>query len=65
MNLSSIEIKNLGGGKHQLVINSAKLTDEGDYICKSGKLESQGHLTVIRGETKPKIKFEGPVVGEC
>ncbi|KAF0296563.1 Twitchin [Amphibalanus amphitrite] len=58
-----IEIKNLGGGKHQLIINSAKLTDEGDYICKSGKLESQGHLTVIRGETKPKIKFDGPVVG--
>ena len=57
-------MKNLGGGRHQLIIKNAQLSDEGDYICKSDKVETKGHLTVHKGESKPKIKFEGPVTGK-
>ena len=58
------EMKNLGAGRHQLIIKNAQLSDEGDYICKSDRVETKGHLTVNKGESKPKIKFEGPVTGE-
>ena len=60
-----IEIKNLGGGKHQLIFNSAELTDDGEISVDSGKLNSSCKLTVRKGESKPIIdfpdKFEGPI----
>ncbi|XP_073811656.1 projectin protein bent isoform X33 [Musca autumnalis] len=60
-----IEIKNLGGGKHQLVFNSLELTDAGDISCESGQLVSSCKLTVRKGESKPNIdcpnEFFGPV----
>ncbi|KAJ6635132.1 Titin [Pseudolycoriella hygida] len=60
-----VEIKNLGGGKHQLVFNSLKLSDAGEITAKSGELSSTCKLTVEKGETKPQInapnEFEGTV----
>lgn len=60
-----VEIKNLGGGKHQLVFNNIELTDDGEITCESGKLSSSCKLTVHKGESKPKINFpdevEGPI----
>lgn len=58
-----IEIKNLGGGKHQLIFKSAELTDAGEIKCKSGKLKSTCQLTVNKGEGKPEINLDGPVEG--
>lgn len=60
-----IEIKNLGGGKHQLVFNNLKTSDGGEISVNSGDLSSSCKLTVQKGETKPQInapkEFEGPV----
>lgn len=60
-----VEIKNLGGGKHQLVFNKLELEDDGEIMCESGKLQSAMKLTVKKGETVPVIEcgnsFEGPV----
>jgi hypothetical protein len=60
-----VEIKNLGGGKHQLIINKAELTDTGEFKCESGKLFSTCQVVVKKGEDKPVINFgdrvEGPV----
>lgn len=60
-----IEIKNLGGGKHQLVFNNLKMADGGEISVDSGKLSSSCKLTVQKGESKPQInapkEFEGPV----
>lgn len=58
-----IEIKNLGGGKHQLIFNNIELTDQGEIKCKSGKLKSTCHLTVNKGESKPQINLDGPIEG--
>lgn len=58
-----IEIKNLGGGKHQLVINDLKLADAGEIMVESGKLKSSCKLTVEKGETKPQIKAPKDVEG--
>lgn len=58
-----VEIKNLGGGKHQLIFNSVELTDQGEIKCKSGRLKSTCQLTVNKGESKPEINLEGPVEG--
>lgn len=52
-----IEIKNLGGGKHQLIFNALEMGDDGEIKCESGKLESTMKLTVKRGESKPIIDF--------
>lgn len=52
-----IEIKNLGGGKHQLVFNALSLEDNGEIKCESGKMESTMQLTVKKGESIPKIDF--------
>lgn len=52
-----VEIKNLGGGKHQLIFNNLEMTDDGEIKCESGKLESTMKLTVKKGESKPKIDF--------
>lgn len=60
-----IEIKNLGGGKHQLIFNKLEMTDDGQITCESGKLQSAMQLTVQKGESKPIIDFpneaEGPI----
>ena len=59
-----IEIKNLGGGKHQLVFNKLEMTDDGEITCESGELKSSCKLTVKKGESKPIVdwpeKIEGP-----
>lgn len=60
-----IEIKNLGGGKHQLNFNKIELKDAGAIMCKSNELTSLCLLEVKKGEEKPVIAFdenvEGPV----
>lgn len=60
-----IEIKNLGGGRHQLVFNGLLLSDNGRISVESGKLVSECALSVVQGESKPLIscpdKFEGPL----
>lgn len=60
-----IEIKNLGGGKHQLIFNALTMDDDGEIKCESGKLESVMKLNVKKGESKPQInfgdKFEAPI----
>jgi len=60
-----VEIKNLGGGKHQLIFNKAELTDTGEIMCESGKLSCTCQVVVKKGEEKPVINFgntvEGPV----
>lgn len=56
------EVKNLGGGKHQLIISDLQMTDDGEIKCRSGKLKSTCQLTVLKGEGKPIINFEGPVL---
>ena len=58
-----IEIKNLGGGKHQLIFNCVELTDQGEIKCKSGRLKSTCQLTVNKGEGKPEINLESPIEG--
>lgn len=60
-----VEIKNLGGGKHQLIFNALELTDDGEITCESGNLNSSCKLTVQKGESKPKMDcpdtIEGPI----
>ncbi|MGR0260993.1 hypothetical protein, partial [Klebsiella pneumoniae] len=56
-----IEIKNLGGGKHQLIFKKLELTDCGEVTCKSNELSSSCKLQVKKGENKPVINF-GDVV---
>lgn len=60
-----VEIKNLGGGKHQLIFNKLELKDAGAIMCKSNELTSICILEVKKGEEKPIIEFdenvEGPV----
>lgn len=58
-----VEIKNLGGGKHQLIFKKAELTDSGEFKCESGKLSSTCQVTVKKGENKPVINFDGNVEG--
>lgn len=58
-----IEIKNLGGGKHQLIFNSIEIGDQGEIKCKSGRLKSTCQLTIGKGESQPEINLEGPVEG--
>ncbi|KRF85408.1 twitchin isoform X27 [Drosophila virilis] len=50
-----IEIKNLGGGKHQLVFNGLDLSDAGEITCESGQLTSTCKLSVRKGESRPNI----------
>lgn len=60
-----IEIKNLGGGKHQLIFNNLELSDAGEITCESGQLTSSCKLSVRKGESKPNIdcpdEFAGPI----
>lgn len=59
------EIKNLGGGKHQLVFNSVDMTDDGEITCESGQLSSSCKLTVKKGESKPIAEVPDKVEGPC
>lgn len=58
-----IEIKNLGGGKHQLVFNDLKMADAGEISVESGKLRSSCKLTVQKGETKPQMDAPKEIEG--
>ncbi|EDW50927.1 GM26811 [Drosophila sechellia] len=61
----SIEIKNIGGGKHQLIFNSLDMSNEGEITCESGQLSSKCKLSIRKGESRPNIdcpdKFAGPI----
>lgn len=63
MNVYRIEIKNLGGGKHQLIFNKLELKDAGTITCKSNELTSICLLEVKKGEEKPVIMFDENVEG--
>lgn len=58
-------IKNIGGGKHQLIFNKLELGDAGEIMCKSGDLTTTCFLEVKKGEEKPVIRdlenVEAPV----
>lgn len=58
-------IKNIGGGKHQLIFNKLEMGDTGEITCKSGDLTSSCFLDVKKGEEKPTIRdldnVEAPV----
>ncbi|XP_055385446.1 twitchin isoform X34 [Condylostylus longicornis] len=60
-----VEIKNLGGGKHQLVFHNLEMADDGEITCESGNLSSSCKLTVNKGESAPKMdcpnEFSGPI----
>jgi hypothetical protein len=60
-----ITIKNVGGGKHQLIFNNLQMGDAGEITCKSGDLVSSCFLDVKKGEEKPMIRdlddVEAPV----
>lgn len=58
-----VEIKNLGGGKHQLIFNNVDMADDGEITCESGKLSSTCKLTVSKGESKPEINLAGDIEG--
>ncbi|GLH11533.1 Uncharacterized protein GBIM_16288, partial [Gryllus bimaculatus] len=60
-----IQIKNLGGGKHQLIFNKAEISDEGEIRCDSGKLSSSCKVSVKKGEERPVIDFGDTVEGPC
>jgi len=61
--VSRVEIKNLGGGRHQLIFNRAEMEDSGEIMCASGRLTSSCKLSVSKGEDKPKINLEGDIEG--
>lgn len=58
-----IEIKNIGGGKHQLIFNNLELSDEGEITCESGKLSSTCKLAVRVGESRPNIDCPAEFAG--
>ena len=63
------EVKNLGDGKHQLIIKPVKMGDAGTVSCKTPSnkgdevLESKSSFNVIKGEEAPVMGDCGPVVG--
>lgn len=64
-----LEVKDLGEGKHQLIINKAQMGDMGTVSAKTPSnkgdemLESKSAFTVIKGEEAPRIGDVGPVTG--
>lgn len=60
-----VEIKNLGGGKHQLIFNRVEMSDDGEISCESGQLKSSCKLTVKKGESKPIVEIPDKVEGPC
>ena len=59
------ELKNLGGGKHQLVFNPAQMEHAGELECKSGDLSTKCTIGVLKGESAPILQgqdqYELPV----
>jgi len=59
-----VEVKNLGEGKHQLILHKVKMEDMGNVTAKTPSnkgseiLESKSNFTVVKGE-------EAPVMGDC
>ncbi|KAJ8886792.1 hypothetical protein PR048_013004 [Dryococelus australis] len=60
-----VEVKNLGGGKHQLIFKNVDMADDGEIVCESGKLSCSAKVTVKKGESKPHITFPDKVEGPC
>jgi len=64
-----VEVKDLGEGKRQLIINKAELGDNGTVTAKTPTnrgnevLESKSNFTVVKGESAPKMGDVGPVTG--
>lgn len=58
-----VEVKNLGGGKHQLVFNRAEMSDDGEITCESGELKSSCQLSIKKGESKPIAEIPDTVEG--
>merc|ERR1712106_526198 len=63
------EVKDLGDGKRQLIINKAQMGDAGTVTCKTPSnkgdeiLESKSNFSVIKGEEAPSMGDCGPVNG--
>ena len=57
-----VEVKDLGDGKHQLVIHNAKMEDMGNVVAKTPSnkgdevVESKSAFTVVKGEEAPKME---------
>ncbi|CAG0897548.1 unnamed protein product, partial [Cyprideis torosa] len=60
-----VEFKNLGGGKHQLIIKSTDMRDEGEFKVQLRDLVSTCNVRIGEGEHVPTILFEGDVEGPC
>jgi len=64
-----VEIKDLGEGKRQLIINKAEMPDNGTVSAKTPSnkgdqvIESKSAFTVIKGEEAPKMGDVAPVTG--
>ncbi|CAG0918476.1 unnamed protein product [Notodromas monacha] len=58
-----IEIKNLGGGKHQLKILRASMEDTGEWRCETSGVSTACQVQIDKGEKAPEILFEGPIEG--
>jgi len=64
-----VEVKDLGEGKHQLIIHNAKMEDMGNVVAKTPSnrgdevVESKSAFTVVKGEEAPKMGDCGPVSG--
>merc|ERR1712226_1285512 len=64
-----IETKDLGEGKHQLIIHKAKMEDMGNVTAMTPSnrgdevVESKSAFTVVKGEEAPKLGDCGPVSG--
>merc|ERR1712038_45004 len=64
-----VEVKDLGEGKHQLIIHNAKMEDMGHVVAKTPSnrgdemVESKSAFTVVKGEEAPKMGDVGPVSG--
>jgi hypothetical protein len=63
------EVKDLGDGKRQLIINKAQMGDAGTVTCKTPSnkgdeiLETKSNFSVIKGEEAPVMGDCGPVTG--
>jgi len=64
-----VEVKDLGDGKHQLIVNKAVMGDAGTVTCQTPSnkgdemLESKSSFTVVKGEEAPVMGDCGPVTG--
>jgi len=64
-----VEVKDLGDGKHQLIINKAEMDDAGSIVAKTPSnrgdevVESKSNFTVAKGEEAPVMGDVAPVTG--